>query len=176
MADNDKVEAQEETPVGDETDSVEEENASEESEQSSDEESDEAKEKTSNWKAMSKALKAARKELAELKKAKESDEETPATSVEKGDLALFFVENPDAKDYKAAVLKAMKTYGGISLDQAWKFVQATAPKPSETKKDMSVKYTASNPPKDLTKLSAEEAVKLPNSQYLKWARANGRKI
>jgi hypothetical protein len=70
----------------------------------------------------------------------------------------------------------MKTYGGISLDQAWKFVQATAPKPSETKRDMSVKYTASNPPKDLKKLSIEEAQKLPNPQYLKYLRETGRKI
>ena len=175
MADNDKVEAQEETPVGDEADSVEGEDASEESEQSSDDESDESSDKASNWKAMSKALKAARKEIAALKKGKDADNgEDDPVSVDKSDLALFLVENPDAKEYKAAVLKAMKEYGGISLDKAWKFVKATAPKPSETKRDLSVKFTAVNPPKDISKLSEDEALKLSNSQYLKWARATGK--
>lgn len=177
MAENDKVEVPEETPADEETESVEGDDASEESEQSSEEGEDESEgkeKKVSNWKAMSKLVKALRKENAELKSKKSEDSSDDAVSVDKSELALFLVENPDAKEYKAAVLKAMKEYGGISLEKAWAFVKATAPKPSESKQDMSVKYTAVNPPKDLTKLSETEALKLPNSQYLKWARATGR--
>lgn len=177
MAENDKVEAQEETPVGDEAESVEGEDASEESEQSSEEGSDEAEEsgkKKSNWKAMSKLVKALRKENAELKSRQSEDSSEDPVSVDKSDLALFFVENPDAKDYKAAVLKAMKDYEGITLEKAWKFVRATEPKESQSKKTVDVRPTAANPGKDLSKLSPEEALKLSNSQYLKWARANGK--
>lgn len=177
MADNDKVEAQEETPAGDEAESVEGEDASEESEQSSEEGSDEAEEsgkKKSNWKAMSKLVKALRKENAELKSKQSEDSSEESVSVDKSDLALFFVENPDAKDYKAAVLKAMKDYEGITLEKAWKFVRAVEPKESQSKKTVDVRPTAANPGKDLSKLSPEEALKLSNSQYLKWARANGK--
>lgn len=177
MADNDQVEVPEETPVDQEAESVEGEDASEESEQSSEEGEDESEgkeKKVSNWKAMSKLVKALRKENAELKSNQSEDSSEEPISVDKSDLALFLVENPDAKEYKAAVLKATKEYAGISIEKAWKLVKATAPKPSETKKEMSVKYTAVNPPKDLTRLSEDEALKLPNSQYLKWARATGR--
>lgn len=175
-SENDKVEAQEETPVGDVAESVEGEDASEESEQSSEESADAEEgsdKKKSNWKAMSKLIKALRKEKAELEEKLSKDSSEEAVSVDKSDLALFLVENPDAKEYKAAVLKAVKEYG-ISLDKAWQFVKATSPKPSESKQDMSVRFTAVNPPKDLSKLPESEALKLSNSQYLKWARANGR--
>lgn len=177
MSDNDKVEGQEETPAADEAESVEGEGASEESEQSSDEGSDDGEgsgKNKSNWKAMSKLVKALRKENAELKAGKSEDSSEEPVSVDKSDLALFFVENPEAKDYKAAVLKAVKDYGGITLEKAWKFVRATEPKESQTKKSVDVRPTAANPGKDLTKLSPEEALKLSNSQYLKWARANGK--
>jgi hypothetical protein len=177
MSDNDKVEGQEETPDADETDGVEGEGSSEESETSSEEGSDDAEgseKKKSNWKAMSKLVKALRKENAELKSGKSEDSSEESVSVDKADLALFFVENPDAREHKAAVLKAMKEYPGVTLEKAWKFVRNTEPKESQTKKSVDVRPTAANPGKDISKLSPEEALKLSNSQYLKWARANGK--
>ena len=174
MADNDKVEAQEETPAGDVAESVEGEDASEESEQSSEEGSDESEgsdKNKSNWKAMSKLVKALRKENAELEEKLSKDSSEEAVSVDKSDLALFFVENPDAKDYKAAVLKATKDYPGITLEKAWKLVRAVELKESQSKKTVDVRPTAANPGKDLTKLSDEEAIKLSNSQWLARKRA-----
>jgi hypothetical protein len=177
MADNDKVEVQDENSVDETIDGVEGEGSSEESETSSQEGSDDAEgseKKKSNWKAMSKLVKALRKENAELKSGKSEDSSEGTGSVDKADLALFFVENPDAREHKAAVLKAMKDYDGITLEKAWKFVRAVEPKESQTKKSVDFRPTAANPGKDISKLSPEEALKLPNSQYLKWARANGK--
>lgn len=173
MADNETVEGQEESEA-DET-SVEDGVASEESEDegTEDDSSEGSDKKSSNWKAMSKALRQARKELSELKAGADNGDQSPAT-VDKADLALFFVENPEAKEHKEAILKALKTYKGIDLEKSWKFVQATAPKESVTKKTAELKFTATNPPKDISKLSEDEALKLSNSQYLKWARATGK--
>lgn len=143
-----------------------------------------AKKNKSNWKKMKQELKAAKAELAQLKSSTTDDDDSDDDSDSDEDdsdepistqyapieLKVLFLENPSAKEYEKEVRANLKKYPDMDFDDAYKLAKASNPV-SETKRNLSFK--SSSKAKDITSLSQEEALKLPDSEYLKWARATG---
>lgn len=142
-----------------------------------------AKKNKSNWKKMKQELKQAKAELARLKSSTtddsdsdddddsdEDDDEPISTQYAPIELKVLFLENPNAKEYEKEIRANLKKYPDMDFDDAFKLAKASNPV-SETKRNLSFK--SSSKAKDITSLSQEEALKLPDSEYLKWARATG---
>lgn len=165
---------------------------------SDDNTSDERK-NTSNWKKMTEAkkqlareLQAEREEKAilteELQKLKEwanslyeDETQKPFTKKEevvvenatsKLEQKIFLLENKDAKEHIDEI-NAVKAKFGMDFDEAWTFVQAKLPPESKSKKDFDTSTKATKLPKDLTKVSAEDALTLPKEEQARWRKANG---
>lgn len=136
-----------------------------------------AKKNKSNWKKMKQENKALKAKLAEYESAdeSESDDEDDSNSETASqyaplELKVLFLENPSAKDYEVEIRENLKKYPQMDFDDAFKLAKADKPV-SETKRSLSFKSTSK--PKDISSLSQEEALKLTESEYLKWARATG---
>lgn len=143
-----------------------------------------AKKNKSNWKKMKQELKATKAELAKYKSSTTDDsdsdddddsdeddtDEPISTQYAPIELKVLFLENPSAKDYEAEVRANLKKYPDMDFDDAFKLAKADKPV-SETKRNLSLRSTSK--PKDISSLSQEEALKLPEADYLKWARATG---
>lgn len=142
-----------------------------------------AKKNKSNWKKMKQELKEAKAELARLKSSSDDsdsyddddsdDEDTDepiSTKYAPIELKVLFLENPASKDYESEIRANLKKYPDMDFDDAFKLAKADKPV-SETKRSLSFKSTSK--PKDISSLSEEEALKLPETEYLKWARATG---
>lgn len=140
-----------------------------------------AKKNKSNWKKMKEELKALKRENAQLKSStteedsdddSDSDEddtdEPISTQYAPIELKVLFLENPAAKEYEKEIRANLKKYPDMDFDDAYKLAKASNPV-SETKRTLSFK--SSSKAKDITSLSPEEALKLPEAEYLKWARA-----
>jgi len=61
----------------------------------------------------------------------------------------------------------------MDFDEAWTFVQAKLPPESKSKKDFDTSTKTTKLPKDLTKVSPEDALLLPKEEQSKWRKANG---
>ena len=61
----------------------------------------------------------------------------------------------------------------MDYEDAWKFVKASLPQESVSKKEFSVQSKSPAIPKDLTKISPEDALSLPKEQRALWRKANG---
>jgi hypothetical protein len=66
-------------------------------------------------------------------------------------LALFLVQNPDAKDHLDEVKEYMAEMKNPDIEKAWKYVKPTIAKESETTRDFDIKGKVSKV--DVTKLS-----------------------
>lgn len=119
---------------------------------------------------------ALRNRLAELEgqdpeeEVEEEEDEPVSTQYAPIELKVLFLENPSAKDYEDEIRANLKKYPDMDFDDAFKLAKADKPV-SETKRNLSLRSTSK--PKDISSLSQEEALKLPEAEYLKWARATG---
>lgn len=140
---------------------------------------------TSNFKAMSKALRETRKMLAESRAEKEAlrkalglevkvEEKKPSVKVDAGEMALFMVENPDAKGVKAEILATMGRFKGMTMQEAFEFVKNTKPKESETKVNASFSKVTAPKKIDYAKADISDPSKYTNSEWLKVLRAQGK--
>lgn len=146
---------------------------------------------TSNWKKLSgenKELKAEKaqlqKELAEVKrwanslydewqKPFEVKEETAVndSKEEKLEQKIFLLENKEAKEHLDDIVAVRNKYH-MDYEDAWKFVKASIPQESVSKKEFSIGAKAPAIPKDLTKVSPEDALLLPKDLQAKWRQVN----
>lgn len=60
----------------------------------------------------------------------------------------------------------------MDFDEAWTFVQAKLPAESKSKKDFDTSTKATKLPKDLSKVSAEDALSLSKEDQARWRKAN----
>lgn len=157
---------------------------------------------TSNWKKMSEALKTERAENAkskqeiselknELKEIKEwandlyeKADEKPFTkkeaeAVHKADESaskleekIFVLENKDAKEHIEDIRAARDKFN-MDFDEAWTYVKAKLPAESKSSRDFEISKRKAEIPKDLTKVSPEDALKLPRDVQKQWRAANG---
>ena len=163
----------EEDIVGDDADTPEENNSEEE----------ENNDNSSNFKKLRKAYRWALAKLKEYEsKEKGWDKEPPEDEVKSEskqelDLRLYFIENPEAKEYKEKITELLEEYPNMSKERALILAKQETPQQSKDKEDFNL--NSSNPnakKKDLKDLSEEEALELPNKQYLDWVRANWKNI
>lgn len=136
----------------------------------------------SNWKKMAKKVRALEEENAKLKASKKdedsSDEEDfddlddldDWDSYDEQDLRLFIIEN-NAQEFKSEINSLLEKYPNMEFEDALKFAKANKPKESESSKDFNVKSKNLKVKKTLNDLTEDEALKLDNATYLKWARA-----
>jgi len=121
------------------------------------------------------AFKKLREELREAKKAlreKESKETVKLKPDQEIDARFFFVENPDAKDFKDDIRATIAKFPNMTFDEAFKYIQATRPKESVSKQDFNLRTKGK--PSDILQLSDDEAAeKLTPAEYLKYSRAKG---
>lgn len=135
----------------------------------------------SNWKKMKQELKALKAQLASYQSDDSDDDESDEETIDTDEpistkyapleLKVLFLENSDAKEYEQAVRANLKKYPDMEFDDALALAKASNPQ-STTKKGLGLATTATKA-KDIADLSAEEALKLPDDQYLVWARKTG---
>jgi len=132
-----------------------------------DEEETSNKKNPSNFKRLSKAHKWA---IAKIKELESKLKQTTAWNSE--ELRFFFLENPEAKEYKSKMLELMSEdkYKNLDMEDLLDLAKLRTPKESEDKQDFNFKSNTSKPKKRLEDLSDEEAVKLDNKSYLEWTR------
>ena len=85
-------------------------------------------------------------------------------------LKVFWLENPEAKPHLKAIQEAMKDYS-ISEEKAWKLVKIDLPEESKTTTEFSIWKSTVNT-KDLSKVSAEDALKLSPEKQREWRKIN----
>lgn len=142
-----------------------------------------AKSKKSNWKKMSKAMKEKDKKIASLESrlaklessSNDSDDDYEEEidledNFDKNEFRFFLIENPEAKDYKNELQNQLDKYPDMSFEDALALVKAKTPKPSESSKDFSLKWSNVKVRKRLEDLTEDEALKLSNDKYLEWNR------
>lgn len=134
----------------------------------------------SNWKKMKQELKALKAQLASYQSDdSDSDEDEDTIDTDEPistkyaplELKVLFLENSEAKEYEQAVRSTLKKYPDMDFDDALALAKASNPQ-STTKKGLGLSQKATKA-KDIADLSAEEALKLPDDQYLVWARKTG---
>ena len=160
---------------------------------SDDNTSDERK-NTSNWKKMNEAKKELARELksereekvqlqSELAKLKDwanslydDESQKPFSKKEetilddkadKLEQKIFLLENKEAKDHIDEIKSTRAKYN-MDFDEAWTFVQAKLPIESKSKKDFDTTSRSTRTPKDLSKVSDEEALSLSREQQREW--------
>lgn len=117
------------------------------------------------------------RELEEANLDYSEDEEQPKSSDKGLEERLFFIENPDAKEYKDEISELSKKYPNMPIDEAFSFVKAKYPKSSDSK-DFSTR--SSTPKKEVKDMSKEEALQayknkeIDRATFLKYGRENGR--
>lgn len=139
-----------------------------------------AKKNKSNWKKMKQENKALKAKLAALETSSDDSDEDDSDDEDTDEAISFkyapielevkFLKNPLAQEYEAEIMANLKKYPDMDFDDAFKLAKADKPV-SETKRNLSLRSTSK--PKDISSLSQEEAFKLSDSDYLKWARATG---
>jgi len=181
------------------TNSEENADTSSENEVDSDDDTTDERKNQSNWKKMSETKKALERDLrsereekaqltSELKELKdwanslyEDDAQKPFTKQEeqvidskadKLESKIFLLENKEAKEHMDDIQTVRAKYN-MDFDEAWTLVQAKLPPESKTKKDFDVARQTPRLPKDLTKVSPEDALSLSKEDQTKWRKANG---
>jgi len=180
------------------TNSEENADTSSENEVDSDDNTTDERKNQSNWKKMSETKKALERDLrsereekaqltSELKELKdwanslyEDDTQKPFTKKEeqvidskadKLESKIFLLENKEAKEHMDDIQTVRAKYN-MDFDEAWTLVQAKLPPESKTKKDFDVARQTPRLPKDLTKVSPEDALNLSKEDQTKWRKAN----
>ena len=146
----------------------------------------------SNWKKVTSELKELKKALAQERAEKEElkewanalyedENEKPFKKKEEPKqpeftespwkILAFFQKNPDAVDYEDEITEAMNKFD-CDRDKAWKFVKLDIPQESKTKKDFNISWKSAPIKKDLSKVSAEEALELSKEDQAKWRKLN----
>jgi len=136
--------------------------------------SDKETDNTSNFKRLSKAYKwalAKNKEYEELLKSKwDWIGEKDKALFDDTDLRFFFLENWDAVEYKEEMKETLKKYPNMDLKDALALAKQLKPKESETHTDLDLVSEVKSWKKTIWDLSEEEALKLPNTEYLEWVK------
>ena len=119
-------------------------------------------------KQLRKQLKAAEKALKE----KDGSESVKLKPDQEIDARFFFVENPEAKDFKDDIRATIAKFPNMTFDEAFKYIQAMRPKESTSKQDFNLRTKSK--PADISQLSDDEAAEqLSPTEYLKYTRAKG---
>lgn len=143
---------------------------------------DDQKGKSSNFKALYKKVKEQERLIKELTAGQAPDKQKKgkdSKSDQSADLEarLFFIENPEAKEYKDSIAKIREEFGGkITLERALKLAQVETPKKSESYEDEDFENRGEQRSKSKKKVedyTPEEALKLPREQQALWRAANG---
>jgi len=167
-------------------------------ESDSDDDTSDERKNTSNWKKMTEVKKSLERDLksereekaqlsSELAKLKDwanslyedpsqqpftkQEEEVLGSKTDKLEERLFLIENKEAKEYIEDVNAARSRYH-MDFDEAWTFVQAKLPPQSKSKTDFDLSSKATKLPKDLTKVSPEDALTLSKADQTLWRKAN----
>lgn len=108
-------------------------------------------------------------ELEEWRNLNPEIEENKKSNKEVDDLKLtvFTIKNPESEPYKKEILNTMREYWITDFNKAWKLVKVDLPEESKTKTDFSI-WKTSISTKDLSKVSAEEALNLPLDKQREW--------
>jgi hypothetical protein len=142
----------------------------------------------SNFKKLSDSLKTERAEKARISQEKaELEEELNAwrsenpdlvkstlskksDGIDKWDLALFLVQNPDAKNHLDEVKEYLAEMKNPDLEKAWKYVKPTISQESVSKDDFSIKWQpkATGKLENLTMDEAYAPWALSKEQRAKW--------
>ena len=85
-------------------------------------------------------------------------------------LSIELLKTPDAEPHLKEVQKTMKEYG-CDFKKAWKLVKMDLPEESKTTTEFSIWKNAINT-KDLSKVSATDALKLSPEKQREWRRLN----
>lgn len=91
---------------------------------------------------------------------------------------IFLLENKEAKEHLDEIHSYQESFYKkhgvmLDLDDSWEVVKAKLPPESKSKKDFDTSTKATKLPKDLTKVSAEDALTLPKEEQARWRKANG---
>lgn len=149
--------------------SIEDWDTSEEDSEDSDDTDTQKQKKPNGFKKMREELKATKKALAEATKSKNEVKLKPDQEL---DSRFFFIENPEAKDFKDDIKATIARFPNMTFDEAYAYLKATKPKPSESKTDFS--FRSKSKPADINNMSDDEAAeKLSASEYLKYSRDKG---
>jgi len=181
------------------TNSEENADTSSENEVDSDDDTTDERKNQSNWKKMSETKKALERDLrsereekaqltSELEELKDwanslyedetqkpftkKEEQVVDSKADKLESKIFLLENKEAKEHMDDIQTVRAKYN-MDFDEAWTLVQAKLPPESKTKKDFDVSRLTPRLPKDLTKVSAEDALSLSKEDQTKWRKANG---
>ena len=84
---------------------------------------------------------------------------------------IFLIENKEAKEFIEDI-QAVRSKYNMDYEEAWTFVQAKLPAESRTKKDFDLSNKPVKMPKDLTKISPEDALSLSKEDQARWRKAN----
>lgn len=161
---------------------------------SDDNTSDDNKKNSSNWKKMNEVkkelereLKAERNEKSKLEQELqllkdwanslyEDETKKPFTKQEEKKLddatakleqKIFLLENKEAKEHIDLINSAREKYN-MDFDEAWTLVKAKLPEESKSKKDFDTSSKSTKIPKDLSKVSAEDALEMSKEDQAKW--------
>jgi len=119
-------------------------------------------------------VKQQREEIKKLKQAlkDQNKSEVKLKPDQEIDSRFFFVENPEAKDYKDDIRVTIAKFPAMSFDEAYAYVKALKPKESTTKQDFN--FRTKSKPADMMRLTDDEAAEqLSPADYLKYTRSNG---
>lgn len=119
-----------------------------------------------------KELAEAKAELEEWKKLNPELEEEKQNNKksESMELKIFWLENPEAKPHLEEIRNTMKEYG-VDYEKAWKLVKVDLPEESKTKTDFNIWKSNVNT-KDLSKVSAKDALNLSPEKQREWRKIN----
>lgn len=140
----------------------------------------------SNFKKLSDSLKAERAEKVRIAQEKaELEEELNAwrsenpelvksqlskksDGIDKWDLALFLVQNPEAKQHLDEVKEYLAEMKNPDLEKAWKYVKPTIVTESKSSMDFSIKSNSKSTKVDLKSLKIEDTTELTPEQRSEW--------
>jgi len=132
-----------------------------------DDEDTSKKKNPSNFKKLSKAHKGA---IAKIKELESKLKQNTVSNSE--ELRFFFLENPEAKEFKWKMLELMSEdkYKNLDISDILDLAKLRTPKESTDKQDFNFKSNTNKVKKRLEDLDDEEALKLDNKNYLEWTR------
>lgn len=139
---------------------------------------DNKKTNKSNWKSMSEAKQKLERDLAEAQEElnawrSENPDIVKSTlskksdGIDKWDLALFLVQNPEAKGHLDEVKEYMADMKNPDIEKAWKYVKPTIVTESKSSMDFSIKSSKSTKI-DLNSISIEDTKELSKEQRSEW--------
>lgn len=139
---------------------------------------DKTSKNTSNFKKLSKAYRNTQAELNKIKAEKEKYKKMIEKidggwfdDVEWNDeieMRLYFIENPEAKQYKEEITTILEQYPNMNKEDALTLARAKTPKESQDINDFSLSSQVKSGKKSIKDLTEDEAVELDMDTFKQW--------